>query len=148
MIGFARQEQHYHEGNGKGKHDVSDESQLAPAVFLGQLLFCFIRQQVENHRCPTSISAPASAEEQRAENLGDEIMERGSCEDARRDVEPESLNLHVFLANQAEEYQHIRTYQELSQFTPVFPASRHQRPSDTEGDADIGEIQQEKQVAC
>jgi len=50
-----------------------------------------------------------------------EIMECGTSEDAGYDIEPESLYLHVLPANQAEEYQHIRTYQKLGQFAAILP---------------------------
>ena len=116
MIGFSHKEQACNNGQRECKHDVADKTKFASLTF-----WRFIRQQIEDHCRPAGIAAPPPTEKQWAKDLCNEIMECGTSEDSGYDIELESLYLYILPANQAEEYQHIRTDQELGQFAAILP---------------------------
>lgn len=76
----------------------------------------------QNHGCPTGIATPTAPEEERSEDLGDEIVQHTSAHHAGEQVIPKALDLHVFPAYQAEENEHISAYAKLDEFSGIFPS--------------------------
>ena len=151
-IGLSKPEQKQDDGHRKAEHDVSDESPILSwrFVLLSSLssLGLFVWQQVENHCRPAGISAPSSAKQQRAEYLGNGIVERTCSPDTTKQIIPQSLNLHILSANQSEEHKHICTYAKLGELPGVLPTRSEQDASKADAEADIREVQQEKQIPC
>ena len=115
--GFAIMEQQEDQDEGECKHDVTDE-----AEFLPRTLGLFVRKQVENHGGPATIAAPTPTEEQWSEDFSDGIVQHACTYHSRKKIVPEALNLHVFLADQAEENQHVGADAELDELPGIFPS--------------------------
>ena len=141
--GFPEIKEHPYKNQGEHEHDVPKESQLGPFV-----LRMFVGQQVKNHRRPAAITAPSPSEKQRPEYLGDKIVERRPAKDSGDHIEPKTFNLHILLADQAEENQHVESDGKLDELPRIFLLRRRQSRSNTNANADIGEVQQEEEVAC
>ena len=124
------------------EHDVSDVSQL-----FSWTLRLLIGQQVENHGRPAGVAAPATTEEQRSEYLGNGVMQNTRPHHAGKQVVPESFNLHVLLAYQTEEDEHVGAHTKLDELPGVFLFRRHQQAAHPDAGADVGEVEQEEQVA-
>ena len=139
---LSKVKQHPDENQRERENDVTDESEL-----LSGTLWLFVRQQVENHGRPAGIAAPTSAKKQRPENLGYEIMECGAAEDAGSQVEPEPFDLHVLLAYQPKENQHVRADGKLDELPRIFLPCRSKGRPQANANADIRKVEQEKQVA-
>ena len=136
-----RQEQCRDKDQRQGKGDVADEAEL-----FARNLRCLVRQQVEDHRRPAGIAAPAASEDQRAEDLGDGIVDGRRFKDAGEQIVPKALDLHVFVADQTEIDQHIAAHRELYESPRVFPTGNIQCQSDRDTDADVGEVEQIEQI--
>ena len=117
------------------EHDVSDVSQL-----FSWTLRLLVGQQVENHGRPAGVAAPAPAEEQRPEYFGNGVVQNARPHHAGKQVVPKTFNLHVLLANQSEEDEHVCAHAKLDELPGVFLSRRHQYAAHPEAGADIGEM--------
>ena len=102
-ISDVRQEQGGDKDQGQGKGDIPDPADLFPGLFRR-----FIREKVEHHRRPAGVSAPASSEEQRPEDLRYGIVYGRGFKDSGEKIIPEAFDLHVFMTDQAEVNEHIQ----------------------------------------
>ena len=74
-------------------------------------------------------------------------MKHARTHHAGEQIVPEAFDLHVLLADQPEEDKHVGTYAELDKLPGIFLPSRRQRRPDPEAEANVGEVEQEEQVA-
>ena len=139
---FSKVHQQENEYQRTRKYDVADEPQLSSWT-----LRLLVRQQVENHGRPAGIAAPAPTEEQRSEYLGNGVMQNARPRHTGKQVVPEPFNLHVLLANQPEEDEHVGAHAKLDELPGVFLLRRHQQATHPDAGADVGEVEQEEQVA-
>lgn len=126
----------------EGEHDVTYEANAASRP--GGLL---VRQQVEDHGRPAGIATPSAAEEQWAEDLGDGVVQHAGSHHPREEVVPEALQLHILTAYQAQEDKDIGTYGKLHELARILPSRCQQGRADAQTASDIGEVEQEEQVA-
>ena len=107
-----------------------------------------VGQKVENHSRPAGVAAPAPTEEQRPEYFGDGVMQNARPRHAGKQVVPKTFNLHVLLANQSEEDEHVGAHAKLDELPGVFLFRRYQHTAHPDAGADVSEVEQEEQVAC
>ena len=135
------QEQGADEKERQPKGDIPDPPPAFP-----WLLWNLIRQEIQNHRSPAGITAPSPPEDERAKNLRHRVVDGCRFKDACKEVVPESLNLHIFIAEQSEIDQHIGPYQKLGHSAGMFELDPEQKEPDCQRCPDIAEIKQIKQV--
>ena len=140
---FSKVHQQEDEHQRTRKYDVADGPQLSSWT-----LRLLVRQQVENHGRPAGVAAPAPAEGQRSEYFGDGVMQNTRPRHAGKQVVPKTFNLHILLANQSEEDEHVGTHAKLDELPGVFLFRRHQYAAHSNAGTDVGEVEQEEQVAC
>ena len=118
-----------------------------PPQLLSRLLWHLVRQEIQHHGRPAGISAPSASENQRPEYLCYGIMDGCRLKYTCEEIVPESLDLHVFVTNQAEIDQHVQTDKQLNDAPgmPVF--FDEQEDAQRNGHADIAEIEQIEQIA-
>ena len=59
----------------------------------------------------------------------------------------EALNLHILMAHQPQEYEHVCAYTKLSELPSILPAYSEKKRSQREADTYIREVQQKEQFA-
>ena len=130
-----RQKQSRHEDQGQSKGNIADPSQFLPG-----LCRYLIGQEIQHHRGPAGIAAPAPPEDQGAEYLCHSVMDRRGFEDACKEIIPEAFDLHIFPADQTKINQHIQADKQLDDAPgmPVF--SDIQENSQRDGASDITEV--------
>ena len=136
-----QEEQCRYEREGQSKGDIPQETQLLPFFWRP-----FVGQQVQNHCCPAGIAAPAPSKEHRAENLCHGVVNGCCLEYAGEQVIPEALDLHVFIADEAQIDQHIQPDQQLRYASCMAVFVFKQSKANGNGYAYIAEIEQIKQV--
>lgn len=125
-----------------GESDIPD-----PTDFPAGLFRDFVGQEIQDHRRPARIAAPSAPEDQRSEDLGYGVMNRRCLEDAREQVIPEALDLHVFPTDQAEIDQHIQTDEQLYDAPGVRIIPDKEKHPQGHGTPDIAEVKKVKNVA-
>ena len=141
-MGGVGEKERGHERKGQHKHDIAQRAEFLFAGSLGLL----VGQQVENHRRPAGIAAPAATEEQRPEDLGDGIMNGSRFKHAHVEIIPEALDLHILAADDAEIHQHIGADRELHEAAGVLFAADVHRQSHSDTGADVGKIEEIKEI--
>lgn len=107
-IGNLKQQQRPYEQERRGEQGVSDPSEAFALVRLGHLA----RKAFEHHGHPTSVPAPTSSEQERAEDLRHEVVDDGPLEDSQEQVVSKSRNLHVLAHDEAHEDEHVEAHGE------------------------------------
>jgi len=133
--------QENNEQEGSNESDISDPSDLFPGMLRN-----FIWKKIQYHSRPAGIPAPASAEQQRAENLRNRIMDRGCLEYTCEQIIPEALDLHILVADQSQIDKHVQPHEQLHN-TPGVPVFFDEKEQPQRyGNADITEVEEIKKI--
>ena len=136
-----RQKQRTDEDERSGESDIPDPSDFPAGLFRD-----FVGQEIQDHRRPARIAAPSAPEDQRSEDLGYGVMNRRRLEDAREQVIPETLDLHIFLADQTKIDQHIKTDEQLYDAPRVRIILDKEKHPQRHGTSDITEVEKVKDI--
>jgi len=106
----------------------------------------FVGEEIQDHGSPAGISAPASAEQQRAEDLRNGVMNGRRLKHPGEQIVPESLDLHVLVADEPQIYQHVEADKELHYAPRMLVFPDEQESAQRNGRPDIAEIEQIKDI--